>query len=348
MEPVANGGACLRVAVVGVGGMAHWQHLPNLRSMADQAKIVAMVDVNAEHLQRAASAYGVNATFTTVGELLRARLDLDAALVVTRAEQHAEPAIELMRARVPVFCEKPLAYRLDQAEEIVRVAEETGVVFTVGYNRRFAATVCAAKEVVAFDKPQMILAEKSKPTQPSSAPWLLEAPIHALDTLRWLAGGEIAGVQVAVGSDASGRKHSVSALIQFQDGPVGVFASNTGGAKWVERFEVFAATATAIVEYPVRVRRFVREERPLPDALASQLNSVPPEREIGFRDGEPILQLEGTLYPVDEFAALGFRAELLHFLTCVRSGSAPLVSGADALATQRLAQRIYEEAGLAQ
>ena len=58
-------------------------------------------------------------------------------------------------------------------------------------------------------------------------------------------------------------------------------------------------------------------------------------------------QLAGSLYPVDEAAALGFRAELEHFVGCVRSGSQPLTSGAQALATQRLACRIYRQAGLA-
>jgi predicted dehydrogenase len=324
--------------------MAHWQHLPNLRTLADQAQIVAIVDVNDERLRRAASTYGASATFATVRDLLAARLDLDAALVVTPAPHHAEPAIELMRAQLPVFCEKPLAYRLDEAEEMVRIAEQTGVTLAVGYNRRFAATVRAAQEALEGGQPELVLAEKSKPTGPNPH-WLVEAPIHALDTLRWLAGGEVAGVQVAAGGD--GRTHSVSALIQFTGGPLGVFVTNTGGAKWVERYEVFGAAATAVVEYPVRLRRFQREPRPLPAPLDSLLKPAPVEREIGQLDGEPILQLEGTLVPVDEPAALGFCAELRHFLHCVRSGATPLVSGQEALATQRLAQRIVEEAGLA-
>ena len=54
-----------------------------------------------------------------------------------------------------------------------------------------------------------------------------------------------------------------------------------------------------------------------------------------------------SLCPIDEASALGFRAELAHFLACVRTGSPPLTSGAQALATQRLACCIFRQAGVA-
>jgi predicted dehydrogenase len=47
--------APLRVAVIAVGGMAHWQHLPNLRALRDQAQLVAMADVDSQRLAPAAA-----------------------------------------------------------------------------------------------------------------------------------------------------------------------------------------------------------------------------------------------------------------------------------------------------
>ncbi len=346
MEPTSPAGSPLRLAVVGVGGMAHWQHLPNLRGLADQAQVVAMVDVNASNLQRAATAYGVEQTFATVGDLLRARLDLDAALVITPPPHHAEPAVELLQAAIPVFCEKPLAYRLEEAEEIVLAATEAGVPLAVGFNRRFAATVRAAKEMLQSARPQLIVAEKSKPMARVDPDWLIEAPIHALDTLRWLADSAVSDLQVTAATDPHSGQETVTALIRFVNGCIGIFASNTGGAKWVERYEVFADTTTAIIEYPVRIRRFMREETPLSQALAADLTPAPEHLEIGTLDDEPILQLANTLYPTDEAIGLGFRAELIHFLDCVRQRSQPLASGVEALTTQRLAQQIVEAAGL--
>ena len=338
----------LRLVVVGVGGMAHWQHLPNLCALEDQAQIVAMVDKDHTRVTEAATQYGVRHTFTSVHDLLRARLDLQAALVSTPAPHHAAPAIELMRAGLSVFCEKPLAYRLDEAEEITRVAAETGVTFMVGFNRRFAATIRAVKETLTWARPELIFVEKSRPMRTIAGPPLIEVCIHVLDTLRWLAGSKVATLQVLGTIDVdSKREQSIVALMRFENGVIGVFAMNADGAKPIERVEVYADVATLIVEYPVRLRRFMREHRPLGDELATVLTTLPAELEVGCIDGEPVLQLEGTLCPVDEVAALGFRGELEHFLACVRSHSQPLTSGAEALATQRLAHCIYHEMGLA-
>jgi len=335
----------LRLAVVGVGGMAHWQHLPNLRTLAEQAQIVALVDVDEERLAQTAALYDVRHTFSSVRDLLHARLDLQAALVLTPPPHHAAPSIELMAAGVPVFCEKPLAYCLEEAEEMVRVAEETGVTFMVGFNRRFAATVRAVKETLTWARPELILVEKSKPMGAASGQRILEAPIHVLDLLRWLAGSEVVSLHVigTFGVETQ-LEQSVAALMRFENGIVGMFAMSADGAKWIERVEAYADVATLIIEYPVRLRRFVREDRPLSDELSALLKTPPAELEIGRIDGEPVLQLVGTLYPVDEAAALGFRAELEHFFACVRNGSRPLTSGLEALATQRLAHWVQREA----
>lgn len=338
----------LRLAVIGVGGMAHWQHLPNLCALADQAQVVAVVDEDNEALADTTARYSICHAFTSVHDLLRARLDLQAALVITPAPHHAAPAIELMQAGLPVFCEKPLAYCLDEAEEIVRVAEETGTIFMVGFNRRFAATIRAAKETLTRVRPELIFVEKCRPMQTIAGPRLIEVCIHVLDTLRWLAGSEVTGLQVLSTTDASSKvEQSIAALMHFENGVIGVFAMNANGAKPIERVEVYADVATLIVEYPVRLRRFMREHIPLSDELAAVLISPPSELEIGHIDEEPVLQLAGTLCPVDEVAALGFLGELEHFLACVRSHSQPLTSGAEALATQRLAHWIYREMGLA-
>ena len=338
----------LRVAVVGVGGVAHWQHLPCLHALADEAQLVAIVDVDEEHLDKTAALYNVPHRFKSVGELLHAGLDLQAALVLTPPEHHAVPVIELLQAGLPVFCEKPLAYDLGEAEEIVRVAEAENVPFMIGFNRRFAATVRAVKDTLQVARPELILAEKSKPVQSTNRQRLLEFSIHALDTLRWLAEGEVVSLEVTGSFEAdSGLEQTVVALLRFDNGVIGVLTTNAHGAKWIERYEVYADQATLIVEYPVRLRRFLLQEHPLSDDVSGLLEAPPEALEVGHLDGEPVLQLKGALCPVDEAAALGFQAELEHFFQCVRRRTKPLTSGAEALTTQRLAHRIQQELRLA-
>ncbi len=272
---------------------------------------------------------------------------LDYVLIVTPNHVHFDPAMKAIKAGIPVFCEKPLAYREDEAEAMVETAAATGTTLMVGYNRRFAATVRVAKETALVSRPELLLAEKSKPTKPGARVHLLEFASHALDTLLWLAGSgvEDLNVQARMGEDGA-TEESLSALIRFHNGALGVFAMNTHGAHFVERYEAYTDSATVLVEYPVRARRYTREPLPLSAELASRLVAPPADREVGQIDGEPILQLEGSLCPTDEVAALGFRAELEHFCRCIRSGATPLTSGAEALVTQRVAHRIYREAGV--
>lgn len=337
----------LRLAVVGVGGIAHWQHLPNLAALRDQAVIAALVDRDRERLAATAAQYGVTDCYESIDELLRASRPVDGVLVLTRPADHAAPVMLLLRAGLPVFCEKPLAYREDEAEAMVETATVTGTTLMVGYNRRFAATVRAAKEITLLSRPELLLAEKSKPTKPGTRVHLLEFASHALDTLLWLAGSEVVdlNVQARIADDGV-TEESLSALIRFQSGTIGMFAMNTHGAHFIERYEAYTDSATILVEYPVRMRRYTKERLPLSADLASLLAAPPADRELGQLDGEPILQLAGSLCPTDEVAALGFRAELEHFCACIRSGATPLTSGAEAVVTQRVAHRIYREAGI--
>lgn len=340
-------GLPLDLAVIGVGGMANWQHLPNLAAMGDRARIAALVDPDGDRLATAAARYHVARTYASVDQLLRSGPALDGALVLTRPPDHAGPVIDLLQAGVPVFCEKPLAYRLDEAEAMVEASRRTGVTLMVGYNRRFAATVRAAKDTVSRAGPQLVLAEKSKPNPPEARVRLLEFAVHALDTLVWLAGGEVESLQVQSRLEAGGStEETLAALMRFTTGAIGVFTTNTHGGHWVERYEAYSGDATVIVEYPVRIRRLTREPLSLTPDLAALLAAPPPDREVGDIDGEPLLQLAGSLCPVDVPAALGFRAELEHFVECIRGGSRPLTAGESALATERLAHRIYREAGV--
>ena len=352
MEPMSAGDATegqdpLRLAVLGVGGIAHWQHLPNLSALSEQAVIAALVDRDRGRLAATAAQYGVSDCYESLDELLRSSRPVDGVLVLTRPADHASPVLSLLHAGIPVFCEKPLAYREDEAQDMVETAAATGTTLMVGYNRRFAATVRAAKETTLLGRPELLLAEKSKPTKPGTRLHLLEFASHALDTLLWLAGSEVEDLSAQARMAADGvTEESLSALIRFQNGALGVFAMNTQGAHFIERYEAYTDAASVLVEYPVRMRRYTREPLPLSADLACRLNAPPADRELGQLDGEPILQLDSSLCPTDEIAALGFRAELQQFIQCIRSGAAPITSGAQALVTQRVAHRIYRQVGI--
>lgn len=123
-----------RIAVVGAGafGAKHLEGLANV----DAAQVVLIVDPDPEKGRQYAAKYGVAEAATSLDEALQ-RDDIDAVILCTPTPMHASQAIACMKAGKHVEVEIPLADNIDDAEEVLRVQRETGLVCMVGHTRRF-------------------------------------------------------------------------------------------------------------------------------------------------------------------------------------------------------------------
>ncbi len=123
----------VRVGVVGVGiGSLHiqgYQRHPH-------AEVVAVCDINEERAQQVAQEYGVPHVFADYQQMLE-KVELNAVSVCTPNALHAPVAIAAMEAGCHILCEKPLAHNLQDAEQMLKVAQKTGVIFMMGMNNRF-------------------------------------------------------------------------------------------------------------------------------------------------------------------------------------------------------------------
>jgi len=120
----------LRIGVIGCGDVAHRRYLPALESLADRVDLVACCDADGEKAVRAANAVrrtwpGVRA-FTDLAELLRDGR-LDAAFNITPAPAHAAITAACLEAGVHVYSEKPLASSLADADRLIALARERGL-----------------------------------------------------------------------------------------------------------------------------------------------------------------------------------------------------------------------------
>ena len=86
-------------------------------------------------------------TYSTLESFI-AEADLDAALVTTPDWTHAQIAIDLLRAGIAVYLEKPLAITLEECDEVLAVAAETGTPLYVGHNFRHSGVVKLMREVI--------------------------------------------------------------------------------------------------------------------------------------------------------------------------------------------------------
>jgi 2-hydroxy-4-carboxymuconate semialdehyde hemiacetal dehydrogenase len=124
----------MKLVVAGAGAFGA-KHLDGLRSICG-VDVVALVGRRLEPTKEMAEKYGVPQAFTELAEALAVD-GVDAAILCTPTQMHAEQAIQCMRAGKHVEVEIPLADSLADAEAVNEVQKETGLVCMVGHTRRF-------------------------------------------------------------------------------------------------------------------------------------------------------------------------------------------------------------------
>jgi 2-hydroxy-4-carboxymuconate semialdehyde hemiacetal dehydrogenase len=124
----------MRIALAGAGAFGI-KHLDGLAAI-DGVTVTSIVSRRPEQAEEVARRYGVAHASTDLGEVL-ARDDVDAVILCTPTQLHAEQAIATMRAGKHVQVEIPLADSWPDAQEVDRTARETGLVCMAGHTRRF-------------------------------------------------------------------------------------------------------------------------------------------------------------------------------------------------------------------
>ncbi len=187
------------MGVVGLGAVAQAVHLPLLAKHPDRFRIAAVCDVSRATREAVATRYGVpdGRSFATAGELFAAG-GLDAVAVLTTGS-HAGLAAAAAGAGLAVFCEKPLAYSVEEADELAAVEP----VLQLGYMKLYDPAVERAAAVLA-GRPAVRSVEVTV-LHPPSAPQLAHAGLLPpavdvdADTLAALGADEAAALERALG-----------------------------------------------------------------------------------------------------------------------------------------------------
>jgi myo-inositol 2-dehydrogenase / D-chiro-inositol 1-dehydrogenase len=184
------------VGIVGAGKIAR-VHGANAAGL-DDVRIMSVADVDPAAARGLAEELGCDVA-ESVDELF-ARDDVEAVLITTPPTTHAELVGRAAAAGKHVFCEKPLAQKVADAERAASACEDAGVVLQVGYNRRFDANFRAAREAVEagrIGRPWLLRISSRDPAPPPedylplSGGLFLDTTSHDFDLARFLVGAEI-------------------------------------------------------------------------------------------------------------------------------------------------------------
>lgn len=193
----------LQVGVVGAGGMGT-RHARNLCRAG--ARVVAVADAELARAEALAAQCQARSVYRDGRELV-ADPAVEAVVVASPDPTHAGYVLACLEAGKPVFCEKPLAMRSEEARAIVDREVALGRrLVQVGFQRRYDPEFRALREALrggAVGKPVLYrlwhrnVRAAYGPT--SNAEVLVNSAIHDLDELRWLSGQEVELVHSVVG-----------------------------------------------------------------------------------------------------------------------------------------------------
>ena len=187
----------LNVAVAGLGRIGKI-HLQNLVRNFSEIRVLAAMDV-LDTSKAIAEEFNVPVFVKTFDDLL-AVPDLDAVVICSPTDTHANYVVKAARAGKQIFCEKPLDLSLERVQEVLEIVKEAGVKLMLGFNRRFDPEFKKIRQLVengSVGDPQIVKITSRDPGPPPvsyikvSGGMFLDMTIHDFDMARFISGKEV-------------------------------------------------------------------------------------------------------------------------------------------------------------
>ncbi len=265
----------VKFLVAGLGRIGRL-HAELLRSKVPRAKLIAVCDVIESLAKSVASDLGVK-YYTDYDSALKDS-EVDAVVIATPTFLHKEMCIKALEMGKHVFVEKPLTPNLNEARDVVKYVEKTGLKFMVGYMRRFDTYYRKAKEMVSSGELGKVIAFTSIARDPSPPPgWAADPKLsggifldqlsHDFDIARWIV-GEIKEVFVLGGNYISeeikkkGDLDVVSILVSFENGAQGyIHGARRNAFGYDLRTEIYCEKGTIFIGSPIDTMMYVGNEK---------------------------------------------------------------------------------------
>jgi predicted dehydrogenase len=223
----------IRCGVAGVGYLG--QHHARIYNDLNSCELVGVFDPNPEARRAVSEAHGCR-EFTDLHALGES---CDVISVVSPTDRHAEVAIPLMKAGCHVLIEKPLCVSLNEAEEILRVAQENQTIVQVGHIEHYNPVMTFLEEAV--DHPKYLTVERLAPFQPrgTEVGVVLDLMIHDIGIAMSLVASTVSKVD-AIGVRVLSKTEDIAnARIVFENGCVANLSASRVSEKKAREIRVF-------------------------------------------------------------------------------------------------------------
>jgi len=227
----------VKLGLIGAGRIGRL-HAENLKRCVPEAELLWVADVVKEVAEEVAEKLGIPKWATDYSEVL-ADPKVEAVLICTSTDTHAEIIQAAAAAQKHIFCEKPLALDLAEIDEALRAVKKARVLLQVGFHRRFDPHFRRLKELVEageIGKPWLLKITSYDPAPPPisyvkvSGGIFLDMTIHDFDMARFLFGDveEVYAAGAVLVDPEIGKAGDVDTAVvtlRFKSGALGVITN---------------------------------------------------------------------------------------------------------------------------
>jgi myo-inositol 2-dehydrogenase/D-chiro-inositol 1-dehydrogenase len=310
----------MRVGIVGAGTMGE-VHAAAWRNVG--AELAGCTSIRRAQSEDLAQRYGM-IPYADCQELIN---DVDIVDICTPTEQHKPMVFEAAAAKKHVFCEKPIALTVQDAQAMIDACAAAGVRFFIGMVVRFFPQYRLAKGLVAQGSIGQLSVLRLKrmaylPIKPvdnwytdetRSGGMVLDLMIHDFDYARWLA-GEVDRVFARRGQAVSSPAQYIQTIIRFKSGALALVEGGWAYPQGVFRTALDVSGTDGLIEW--------NSDQPLPVQTY-----LPPTEGLAKSVGLPVAELSEDPYT----------SEIRHAYEAIRTNAHFEVTADDALQALRIA-----------
>nr|WP_154959708.1 Gfo/Idh/MocA family oxidoreductase [Paenibacillus xylanexedens] len=332
----------INVAIIGAGAISN-AHISAYMKFPERCRIVVVVDVYMEKAQKRIEEYGLHDAVAVADYHELLQNDIDLVSICTPPYTHASIACDFMKAGKHVLVEKPMASSLEEADQMLKAAQDRGTLLSVIAQNRFTTPMMKLKSVLDSRHMGPILH-----VQVDSYWWrghsyydlwwrgtwekegggcTLNHAVHHLDAMLWMMGApiEVQAMMANTAHDNAEVEDISMAMLRFSQGAVGMITSSV--VHHGEEQQLIFQGKEARVSVPWKVV-----------ASTSQSNGFPEPNP----DLERKLQQEYDALP--EVIHSGHAGQVENVLDAIEYGTSLVVDGESGRNTLELIVGIYKSA----
>lgn len=273
----------LKIGVLGAGHLGKI-HL-RLAQQSEKYELAGFFDLDKTNAESLVNEFGYH-LFDSAEALIEA---VDVVDIVTPTLSHFKIAKKALEAGKHIFVEKPITYTYEEAETLMKMAQEKGVKGQVGHVERFNPAFQAVEKMI--DSPMFVEAHRLAEFNPrgTDVPVVLDLMIHDIEAVLSVVDSEVAQINASGVSVISKTPDICNARVQFENGCVANFTASRISLKSMRKQRYFQRDAYISIDFLEKKAEVVRiEDVPeVPNDFAMILQNAEGEKkQISFDNPE--------------------------------------------------------------